>query len=847
MAVLLMLAPSMLVLAPALFSTEGSAATVPASPTLWLKNVGNPVLDIGSAGSFDSNAMYTTAVVRAENKYFLYYTGDSGSGSKVGLATSSDGRSFLKYAANPVNVHGANGSVIRDGTDFKMWYIGAYGIHHAISTDGRIWADSPSEPVLANGEPGSWDVSLRTVNVLRDGDVYKMWYSGGNKDDVRIGYATSPDGLHWTRYAGNPVLVQEASWESVRVLSPCVLRVSGEYQMWYSASNGQSARICYANSTDGILWLKSPFNPLLPASTAWESHDNLCPVIYYDGRDYRMWYTGADASNHARIGQAESTGTGPRAPVPLLPEDNIWTNNSSPVLGWSFGAPGNPDAQTAFRVQLDDSLDLASPLADAGRVDSPDRSFSVNETLPDGTYYWRVMAWDESGDGSAWSDIRTIKIDTKSPIIANLSVDEGAAFTNLTAVRLSLNASDPEPGSGLDETRYTTNGVDWTPWMPFRNAFGAELVGSDREWTITVEVRDRVKNTGIRANASILVDTTPPSQTVLGINDGAGFTKKTSVALAITAADPSPGTGPADMAFSNDGTAWTPWEPYKTQRAYDLLAGDGLKTVRAKVRDRAGNAGAPANASIILDTTPPATTLLRTPPVSEATNFSVGWMAVDALSGVRGFLVEYRLNDGPWTLWLNDTNLTQAEFAGQDGASFSFRARAVDRIGNVEPFPANINMTVRVNLPRPVVAILEPAPQKIIKGKSLVSGTAGHPKPQKTVSSVEVSIDGGSWLPATGTLSWTYTLDTTKLKNGMHNITARSYDGVKYSETAVTAFKVSNEPQSPATDPTSMLVIVLVAVVVGGVASVLVLRGRGRKPVPQAPPRPDLPKTQPPY
>jgi hypothetical protein len=45
-----------------------------------------------------------------------------------------------------------------------------------------------------------------TGSVLFDGTTYKMWYAGGNASWTgQIGYATSPDGITWTKNP-NPVI-----------------------------------------------------------------------------------------------------------------------------------------------------------------------------------------------------------------------------------------------------------------------------------------------------------------------------------------------------------------------------------------------------------------------------------------------------------------------------------------------------------------------------------------------------------------------------------------------------------------------------------------------------------------
>jgi len=43
--------------------------------------------------------------------------------------------------------------------------------------------------------------------VVRDGDEYKLWYSGYDGKTWRIGLATSRDGINWTKDHRNPVLV----------------------------------------------------------------------------------------------------------------------------------------------------------------------------------------------------------------------------------------------------------------------------------------------------------------------------------------------------------------------------------------------------------------------------------------------------------------------------------------------------------------------------------------------------------------------------------------------------------------------------------------------------------------
>ena len=50
--------------------------------------------------------------------------------------------------------------------------------------------------------------------------LFRMWYSGGEQYEPNaIGYATSPDGLTWTKIRANPVFAAEPKnpWEKHKV------------------------------------------------------------------------------------------------------------------------------------------------------------------------------------------------------------------------------------------------------------------------------------------------------------------------------------------------------------------------------------------------------------------------------------------------------------------------------------------------------------------------------------------------------------------------------------------------------------------------------------------------------
>ena len=103
------------------------------------------------------------------------------------------------------------GHLLEDGDTLRFYMAGWNGTNYSIgmwySTHlDSGWQEYPGNPVMTP-TPGTWDSPyMGAPHVIKDGDTYKMWYIGTPGDDdlnrlfVSIGYATSPDGIHWTKH-----------------------------------------------------------------------------------------------------------------------------------------------------------------------------------------------------------------------------------------------------------------------------------------------------------------------------------------------------------------------------------------------------------------------------------------------------------------------------------------------------------------------------------------------------------------------------------------------------------------------------------------------------------------------
>jgi hypothetical protein len=166
-------------------------------------------------------------------------------------------------------------SVLRDGDKYRMWlsWRPKKSIALSESTNGLDW----SEPVVVLGPraDSGWEDDLNRPVVIKHGAQYQMWYTGQARGKSWIGYATSPDGKTWTRQSDKPVLAPEKPWEKVAVMCPHVIFDDKEkvYRMWYSGGEQYEPNaIGYATSADGLKWTKHAENPIFKpdAGNAWE-------------------------------------------------------------------------------------------------------------------------------------------------------------------------------------------------------------------------------------------------------------------------------------------------------------------------------------------------------------------------------------------------------------------------------------------------------------------------------------------------------------------------------------------------------------------------------------------------
>lgn len=300
----------------------------------WSKYSGNPVLS-PTAGSWDGDKMLEPEVLYDGRTFRMWYTGQSQAIIAIGFASSLDGFTWEKLP-DPVLLPGplgswdsgsvGRGSVLWNGTQFLMWYrgtssdvfpTGAIGL--ATSTDGISWIKFANNPIFT---PSS-DVSMiLTPHAVKVADRYHLYFAGkdfdADQDDsfstgtIKIFHATSADGMQWTGltpavYAAFAPALHAQAWDSLNVYSPSVA-FYGAYVMWYSALSQDSLvpRIGYATSGDGIIWTRFAGNPILSPGPvgSWDSAGVESPAVIVTGTGFLMYYDGL-SNGPNKIGVAQ--------------------------------------------------------------------------------------------------------------------------------------------------------------------------------------------------------------------------------------------------------------------------------------------------------------------------------------------------------------------------------------------------------------------------------------------------------------------------------------------------------------------------------------------------------------
>ncbi|MBC8319880.1 MAG: hypothetical protein H8E34_04080 [Bacteroidetes bacterium] len=157
-------------------------------------------------------------------------------------------------------------------------------------------------PILNPGEPGTWDeLMLLGPQVYWHDSLYYLFYTASNiNGKAAVGLATSKDGFHFEKYAGNPILSPDGNgFDAYLVANAILLQHDTGWVMYFGAGElarygpGQSIGRATATSIIGP-WIKDE-KPLLMTGSMGEWDAGFVfpgSIVELDDGSYRMYYTG---------------------------------------------------------------------------------------------------------------------------------------------------------------------------------------------------------------------------------------------------------------------------------------------------------------------------------------------------------------------------------------------------------------------------------------------------------------------------------------------------------------------------------------------------------------------------
>jgi hypothetical protein len=353
--------------------------------------------------------------------------------------------------------------------------------------------------------------------------------------------------------------------------------------------------------------------------------------------------------------------------------------NGTPPVTMPDYLPINEQPIPPFKVGFASSVSLSMAVHNGGNATAatdtvlafynsttpatPFRTFTVNPIAPGdnssrfiatwtspatpGTYlvsadvdYWNnATEWNEEDNVFTWTvDVVTGPI--TSLLIGSPNYTSPAMTTYVKSTTpLSLSVLD-QSGLGIRNTTYTIDGR--TPVN--HTALGTFFLVGEGQHNIEWRSLDWAGNLEDVSSMDLIVDDTPPATAIL-IGEPkyltGGIYVNSSTPLTLSAIDG--GVGSNSTFYRLWGGSWSQWRDYSA--SFNLAGRDGTWYVEFLSFDYLGNTEAIQNETLILDETPPTTTI--SPATGEFTTDSVfALAATDPGCGVN--LTRYRIDGGSW-------------------------------------------------------------------------------------------------------------------------------------------------------------------------------------------------------
>lgn len=179
--------------------------------------------------------------------------------------------------------------------------------------------------------------------------------------------------------------------------------------------------------------------------------------------DYGDYFPESDEFNNEMEELLEVDCPAPAAPALSSPSDGSDSCEEAPSFDWS-----PVDGATSYRIQVDEDSGFGAPEIDRSTSRT---SYTLTDVLTDGTYYWRVRASNDCGEGP-WSAIWRFTVLSPPAVPALYEPADGSSTSDATpyfdwsresgasSYRIQV---DEDPGFGAPEIDRNTSRTSYTP------------------------------------------------------------------------------------------------------------------------------------------------------------------------------------------------------------------------------------------------------------------------------------------------------------------------------------------------------------------------------------------------
>ena len=414
----------------------------------------------------------------------------------------------------------------------------------------------------------------------------------------------------------------------------CVNGVSNSCPSWYDSEDGassctditfplieittQPSTTCLSSKTlsatiSDNAWVTSSKYAILDSSTCESSIDSTAIWKNYtsatdltlDNEDYNDKYVCFKASDAAgntsylATNQITNIDTaGPWVPSLSTPANNTYTNNNKPTLTWTAWSIAWCSTLANYEIQI--CGDSSCNTVEQSNTSATNTTWTLTDSLSDGTYYWRVREKDGLNRYSDYTDTKSFVVDTLAPNISfenpvnqgpSIADDVAVDWDDATVKKWKYSDTNSCPTDSLVYDKTDSDSLNQT--TEANNGKYICLYAEDALWNATQ----------LASEYPINIDITAPTWWVFNINNNAEYTNSTAVILKTTCATDT-WVWAVEVAYGNT-TNPDNWTDCSSEINWTLTSWDGEKTVYMKFKDGLWNESAEITDTIILDTTAP--------------------------------------------------------------------------------------------------------------------------------------------------------------------------------------------------------------------------------------------------